>query len=149
MLNELELLDFGPLFDSEGGILTELPPLLGPSYKIFVPKPDQDGLDIAGIRPIEIRAPLGTNMGWNVRAPGFRAPNLCGLNGSFVPFATTTAERLANGDPRLSLKERYKDHQGYVAAVEKAAAELVHERFLLQEDADRFISDAKASSVLK
>jgi hypothetical protein len=149
MLNELELLDFGPLFDSEGGILTELPPLLGPSYKIFVPKPDQDGLDIAGIRPIEIRAPLGTNMGWNVRAPGFRAPNLCGLNGSYVPFATTKAERLANSDPRISLKERYKDHQGYVNAVEKAAAELVHERFLLQEDADRFISDAKASSVLK
>ena len=135
--------------NSEGGILTELPPLLGPSYEIFVPKPDQDGLDIAGIRPIEIRAPLGTNMGWNVRAPGFRAPNLCGLNGSYVPFATTKAERLATGDPRLSLKERYKDHQGYVNAVEQAAAELVQERFLLQEDAGRFISDAKASSVLK
>ena len=58
MLNTLELLEFGPLFDSEGGILTELPPLLGPSYKIFVPKPDNDGLDIAGIRPMEIRAPL-------------------------------------------------------------------------------------------
>jgi hypothetical protein len=56
---------------------------------------------------------------------------------------------LAKGDPRKSLKERYKDHEGYVDAVEKAAAELVHERFLLQEDADRFISDAKASSVLK
>jgi len=122
MLNELELLEFGPLFDSEGGILTELPPLLGPSYKIFVPKPDQDGLDIAGIRPTEIRAPLGTNIGWNVRAPGSRAPNLCGLNGSFVPFATTKTERLAKGDPRKSLKERYKDHEGYVDAVEKAAA---------------------------
>jgi hypothetical protein len=36
-----------------------------------------------------------------------------------------------------------------VDAVEKAARELVRERFLLQEDADRFISDAKASSVLK
>jgi hypothetical protein len=42
MLNELELLDFGPLFGSDGGVLTELPPLLGPSYKIFVPKPDAD-----------------------------------------------------------------------------------------------------------
>ena len=149
MLNALELLEFGPLFDSEGGILTELPPLLGPSYKIFVPKPDNDGLDIAGIRPMEIRAPLGTNAGWNVRAPGFRAPNLCGLNGSFVPFATTKTERLAKGDPRKSLKERYEDHEGYVNAVERAATELVHERFLLPEDADRFISDAKASSVLK
>jgi hypothetical protein len=84
-----------------------------------------------------------------VRAPGFRAPNLCGLNGSFIPFATTRTERLATGDPRKSLKERYKDHNGYVAAVEQAAAELVQSRFLLQEDADRFISDAKASTVLK
>ncbi len=149
MLNELQLLDFGPLFDSEGGILTELPPLLGPGYKLFVPEPDSDGIDIAGIRPMEIRVPLGTNVGWNVRAPGFRAPNLCGLNGSFIPFATTRTERLAKGDPRKSLKERYKDHNGYVAAVEQAAAELVQSRFLLQEDADRFISDAKASSVLK
>jgi hypothetical protein len=149
MLNELQLLDFGPLFDSDGGILTELPPLLGPTYTLFVPAPDPDGLDIAGIRPMEIRVPLGTNVGWNVRAPGFRAPNLCGLNGSFIPFATTRTERLAAGDPRKSLKERYKNHNGYVAAVEQAAAELVQLRFLLQEDADRFISDAKASSVLK
>ena len=149
MLNELELLEFGPLFDSDGGVLTELPPLLGPSYNLFVPKPDADGLDIAGIRPMEIRVPLGTNVGWNVRAPGFRAPNLCGLNGSFVPFATTRTERLAKGDPRKSLKERYKDHDGYVAAVEQAAAELMQARFLLQEDANRFVSDAKASSVLK
>jgi len=149
MLNELELLDFGPLFGSDGGVLTELPPLLGPSYKIFVPKPDADGLDIAGIRPMEIRVPLGTNVGWNVRAPGFRAPNLCGLTGSFIPFATTKMERLAKGDPRKSLQERYKNHEGYVAAVERAAAELVGERFLLQEDAERFVSDAKASSVLK
>lgn len=149
MLNELQLLDFGPLFDSQGGILTVLPPLLGPSYKLFVPEPDPDGLDVAGIRPMEIRVPLGTNVGWNVRAPGFRAPNLCGLNGSFIPFATTRTERLAKGDPRRSLKERYKNHNGYVAAVEQAAAELVQSRFLLQEDANRFISDAKASSVLK
>jgi len=149
MLNELELLDFGPLFGSDGGVLTELPPLLGPSYKIFAPKPDADGLDIAGIRPMEIRVPVGTNVGWNVRAPGFRAPNLCGLNGSFIPFATTKAERVAKGDPRKSLQERYKNHEGYVQAVQRAAAELVSERFLLQEDADRFISDAKASSVLK
>jgi hypothetical protein len=149
MLNELELLDFGPLFDSDGGVLTELPPLLGPSYKIFVPKPDPDGLDIAGIRPMEIRVPLGTNMGWNTRAPGFRAPNLCGLNGSFVPFAATKTKRLVIGDPRKSLQERYKNHEGYVNAVKKGAAELVRERFLLPEDADRFISDAKASSVLK
>ena len=56
---------------------------------------------------------------------------------------------MAKGDPRKSLQERYKNHEGYVDAVQRAAGELVRERFLLSEDADRFISDAKASSVLK
>ncbi len=60
VVNQLELLDYGPEFDSEGGRLTLLPPVLGPSYRILVPKPDEDGLDIAGVRPMEIRVPLGT-----------------------------------------------------------------------------------------
>ncbi len=147
VVNELELLNYGPEFDSEGGRLTLLPPALGPSYRILVAKPDEDGLDIAGIRQMEIRVPLGTNAPWNVRAAGFRAPSLCGLSGSYIPFATTKAVRLAAGDPRKSLEERYKDHDGYVKAVEKGAKELMHEGFLLQEDADRFISAAEASNV--
>ena len=149
VMNELELLDFGPGFNSEGGILTVLPPVLGPSYKVFVPKPDEDGQDIAGIRPMEIRVPLGTHTGWNVRAPGFRTPNLCSLSGSFIPFANTKAERLATGDPRKSLQERYQTHEGYVTAVKHAAEQLVQERFLIEEDAQRYIQAAEASNVLK
>jgi len=73
---------------------------------------------------------------------------LCVLTGSYFPFATTTAERLLTGDPRPSLQERYGSHQGFVAAVEKAAQDLVKERFLLQVDADADISAAQASAVL-
>jgi Alpha/beta hydrolase domain len=113
-----------------------------------VPKPDTDGVGVGGIDTILTRAPLGTNVGWNVRA-GFRAPDLCSLSGAFFPFAETKAERLSNGDSRRSLEERYKDHDRFVKAVEKAAKELVKERFLLQEDADAFISAAEASDVLK
>src|SRR5258707_9327777 len=91
-LNELELLDFGPAFFPGCGWLSTLPPNLRSSYTLMVPKPGPDGLDLAGIRPVEIRAPLGTNVGWNVLADGFRAPHLCGLNGSYIPFATTRAE---------------------------------------------------------
>jgi len=149
VLNDYELLNFGPEFGRMGGVLTLQPPELGPSYMEFVPKSDRDGLNISGIRPMQVRAPIGTSTGWNVRAAGHRAPNLCGLTGSFFTFATTKAERLANGDPRKSLEERYKDHDGFVKAVEKAARELVHERFLLEEDADAFISAAEASNVLK
>jgi hypothetical protein len=149
VMNEFDLLDFGPEFDSQGGIQTILPPILGPSYELFVPRPDHDGLDVAGVRPMEIRAPLGTNVGWNVRATGFRAPNLCGLFGSFFPFATTKAERLASGDPRRSLEERYRNHEGFVDAVEHAANQLIRERFLLPEDAATYIGAAEASNTLK
>jgi hypothetical protein len=152
VMSELNLLDFGPGFSPVGGRLTVLPPLLGPQYQVFVPKPDKDGVGIAGIRPMQIRVPLGTNVGWNVRAPGHRAPNLCGPTtspGSFMPFETTKAERLAAGDPRLSLQERYKNHQGFVNAVRKAAKQLERERFLLPEDGNTFISAAEASDVLR
>ena len=144
-----ELLDFGPLFGKHGGILTTQPPLNGPSYAIRLPKSDRDGTDLAGVHQIESRVPLGTSTGWNVRSPAHRAPNLCVLTGSYFPFATTKAGRLASGDPRPSLQERYGDHNGFVEAVEEAAHELVKERFLLKEDAATDINAAQGSTVLK
>jgi hypothetical protein len=147
--NGLDLLDFGPEFNSIGGKITNQPPVVRGSYKILVPKPDKDGQDIAGIRPLEIRVPLGTSTGWNIRAEGFRSPDLCGLSGSFIPFAITKAQRIAKNDPRLSLEERYGTHNGYVAAVRKAAKDLVRERFLLLEDAERMVARAEASDVLR
>jgi len=147
--NPLELLNFGPLFGRLGGVITLQPPLLGPTYPQFVPTADQDGLDVAGVRPLQIRAPLGTNTGWNVRAKGHRPPNLCRLTGTFIPFAETREERLASGDPRLSLRERYRTHHGFVRAVRRAARELVRERFLLEEDATTLINAAEASDVLR
>jgi hypothetical protein len=83
-----------------------------------------------------------------VRAPGHRPGNLCGLTGSYVPFAVTKAERSATGDPRRSLQERYCTHDGFVKAVSKASSPLVRERFLLPVDATRFVSAAQASNVL-
>jgi hypothetical protein len=56
---------------------------------------------------------------------------------------------MANGDPRLSLEERYRTHDGYVEAVRAAAARAVSERFLLQADADALIAQAAASNVLR
>jgi alpha/beta hydrolase family protein len=148
-VNGVELLDFGPTFNSPGGSLTTLPPKIGARYTIYVPKPDQDGLDIAGIRPIEIRVPIGTHTGWNVRKQGFRAPNMCPLTGSFIPFAATKEQRAAAGDPRKSLEERYGSHDGYVKAVADQTKALVGERFLLEEDAARFIKGAETGDVLE
>lgn len=144
-----ELLEFGPSFDSSGGILTVEPPQNGPSYDIFLPITDASGIQLAGVHQIESRVPLGTSTGWNVRSPSHRGPNLCVLTGSYFPFANTKAERLAAGDPRPSLQERYGNHEGFVEAVRKAAQELVSERFLLKTDAQADIRAAEASNVLQ
>jgi hypothetical protein len=115
----------------------------------LVPKPDGDGLDLGGIRTVDIAVPVGTNLGWNLRPAGHRGTDLCGLSGSFVAFAKTKAERLSRADPRPSLEERYRDHAGFVTAVEQAARRLVQDRFLLEEDAQDAIKVAKNSNILR
>ena len=147
-MNEINVLNFGPGFNSRGGFQTVLPPIQGAPYAVFVPRPDRDGVGMAGIDTIFTRAPLGSNTVWNLLT-GMRAGDLCRLSGSYVPFARTKAERLANGDPRLSLEERYKDHDGFVKAVEKATTQLVKERLLLEQDAQAFVRAAESSDVLR
>jgi hypothetical protein len=95
------------------------------------------------------QVPLGTYTGWNTGADGFYKGQIRMNMGSFIPFARTKAERLASGDPRLSLEERYGTHENYVAKVRAAAERLVRGRYLLQDDADRLISEAQASNVLR
>jgi hypothetical protein len=149
VLNQAMLLQNGPSFGTTGGRLTILPPNHGAKYPALVPKPDADGLDLGGIRTVDIAVPVGTNLGWNLRPMGHRGTDLCGLSGGFIPFAKTKAERLSKGDPRPSLEERYRDHAGFVAAVEAAGRRLVQDRFLLEEDAQDAIRVASSSSILK
>ena len=56
---------------------------------------------------------------------------------------------MAAGDPRLSLEERYTDHEGYVRKVAEAAQKLEKKRFLLPADVQFYIDQAKASDVLR
>ena len=93
-----------------------------------------------------IAAPLGTYTGWNVYQAPFPDGELCDRDGTFVAFARTRAERLAAGDPRPSLEERYGSHAAYVARVDAAAAALVGARLLLVEDADRIRAEARRTS---
>ncbi len=150
-LNELALLDFGPQFDHrrESGIVREPPTVVsGRDYAVLVPKVDADGNEVAGIRSTTIQAPLGTYTGWNLRRAGFVEDELCGLTGSYIPFARSKAERLAKGDPRPSLEERFGTHDGYVTAVRAAADRLVAQRLLLPGDAERLVLEAQTSNVL-
>ena len=149
VLNELNLLNYGRTFGTTGGRLTDLPPVRGQQYEVRVPKPDHEGVDMGGIqRSTSPRRSAQTPRGISAEPP-VRGTDLCGLNGSFVPFAETRAERMANDDPRLSLQERYTDHAGFVKAVEQAARTLVKERFLLEEDAQVMIRTAEDSDILQ
>ncbi|MBI4540840.1 MAG: hypothetical protein HY704_15160 [Gemmatimonadetes bacterium] len=150
-MNEYQVFDYGPEFRSKG-IITNHPPkmLAGKKYGTLVPKVDADGIDSAGVRPLAMMVPVGTYTGWSLRSEHAGAENeLWRLRGSFIPFAESKAERMARGDPRLSLEERYGSHEGYVARVRAAAGELVAKRLLLQEDADRIVDEAMKSDVLR
>lgn len=142
--------DFGPGFhyNDLSGVISLMPPVVRQVIPTLVPKVDADGTDIGGVPSILHQAPLGTYLGWNPVAAGFDKGKQCALAGGYIPFAKTKAERMASGDPRLSLEERYKNHAGYVASVKAAAKKAVEDRFLLEDDAQRLIADAEASSVL-
>jgi alpha/beta hydrolase family protein len=144
VLHTGDLFDFGPRFAQ--GILDILPPiLLGTPYPALVPRTDADGNEIAGVRMPEIAAPVATYTGWNLRANG--GGDGCDASGMRIPFPATQADRLATGDPRVSIKERYPTHQAYVDAVTAAANALRGQRFLIDEDVQGYIDEAQASSI--
>jgi hypothetical protein len=143
-----DLFDYGSMFVQ--GILTTLPPLLlGSPYPVFVPTTDADGNDVAGIRLPDVAVPLATYSGWNVRAASFAGDDLCDASGQKIDFAQTKAERLAAGDPRLSIEERYRNHGTYVSQVARAASRLHQDRLLLDEDVERYVDAAAESSIGK
>ena len=141
-----DLLDFGPRFDD--GILTVLPPVVSTPYEVYIPKTDRDGNDIAGIRTPDVAVPIATYTGWALRAETDpQDADGCDASGQRLPFAATKTARLAVGDPRLSLQERYKDHATYVSLVTAATQRLEHERLLLDQDVQAYVAAAEAAAV--
>ncbi len=115
----------------------------------LVPTVDADGNETSGVASVLHQVPLGTYTGWNINAEGFYKGNIRTNTGGYIPFARTRAERLAVGDPRPSLEERYGTHENYVARVRAAADRMLRGRYLLKDDADRLVAEADASEVLK
>ena len=128
-------LDFGP----DRAVPTVIPPGVGEEYPSLVSAIDADGNETGGIRLPAIDVPLATYTGWNVRhgdiggvgqalSPGGT------LVGGAIPFAATRAERLASGDPRPSIEERYGSREEYVERVRACAESLVESGYALAED---------------
>jgi hypothetical protein len=125
-------------------------PANGPIYPSYVPTTDADGNEIAGIRLPELTAPLATYTGWSLRA-GAQANDGCEGTGQYIAFPRTKADRLATGDPRQSVEERYPSYASYHSAVMRGIDDLVKNRFLLCEDTQemfqRLIADGLAAGV--
>jgi hypothetical protein len=150
IFDTLHVLDFGPLYHPEdsSGVITREPPQVGSgSYGILEMQVDADGNDLAGIRSVFLQAPIGTYTGWNLNRKGRFENGMCNLQGSFIPFARTKAERLAAGDPRLSIEERYPTKDAYLAAFKKAADDLIAKRFLLPDDAALLVKRAESEGI--
>jgi hypothetical protein len=134
----------GPKYEPEdvSGIISIEPPVARHQYPTLLPKVNEDGNDVDGLRSVTLRAPLGTYTGWNVRSSGFSQGDACDLTGGYIPFALTQAQREAVGDPRLSLEERYGSLAGYTAVANEAAAHLVSRGYLLPADEAAAVASA-------
>jgi hypothetical protein len=154
------LLNYGPDF-YRTGVMTVNPPVITPPmfdnpkngkiYPTYVPKTDQDGNDIAGVRLPDVTVPLATYTGWSLRA-GAQAGDGCEGTGQMIPFPKTKADRAASGDPRLSIEERYPSFTVYASKVKAAVDDLVAKRLMLPEDAqpaiDRLLKMGEATGAI-
>jgi hypothetical protein len=146
--------DWGPDFNARdgSGVASIAPPRIRQVLPMWAPKVDADGNELGGVPVVLLDAPLGSYLGWNLTAGGarpFHQGQICNYVGGMVPFARSAQQRIANGDSRRSLEERYGSHEGYVAAVTQAAERAVAEGFLLPSDATALIQAAAASAVLR
>lgn len=131
--------DYGPnfIYNDMSGVITTAPIVVKKLIPTYVPQVDSDGNEIAGVRPLLRQLPLGTYTGWNVTTNGFYKGQICAFSGGFIPFAKTKAERIANGDPRPSIEERYGDVWSYLFRAQAILSDLVAQRYLLPADAQR------------
>ncbi len=146
----LHVLDFGPGYrpGESSGVISIEPPRVGTAvYGVLEGQVDADGNEIAGVRSVFAQVPIGTYLGWNLFRAGRLEGGMCNLQGSFIPFARTKAEREAIGDSRLSLEERYPTRDVYVAAMRQAADGLVRARLLLPDDATALVGAAERDGI--
>lgn len=146
VLNPVLDYDYGPgyRYTDSSGVVETVPPIIRRVIPTLVPKGDSDGNEIAGVRSLLLRVPLGTYTSWNPIPAGPLKGRERSLAAGYVPFAKTRAEREASGDPRPSVRERYRSFDDYYAAASRHAAELVARRFLLPEDAERLLSQVRS-----
>jgi hypothetical protein len=126
-----------------GGMRNDLMAMPTSVLPFLLPRVDQDGNVISGLRLPEQSVPLGTYGGWAFRSESAgQSDTLVSMAGSYIPFAKTKADRERTGDPRLSIEERYASRADYLKLVEDAANKLATQRYLLAEDVQPIVKAA-------
>jgi hypothetical protein len=144
------LVDLHPRFDwgsgFADGILDKPLPGIGPLYPVLVPAVDETGNEVAGIKSPHISVPLASYTGWNYprNYQGADKTRASLLSGAWLPFSRDRQERLARGDSRKSLAERYKSKSRYLAELRQAALNLVGQRLMFSEDVSRVLAEGEA-----
>ncbi len=132
--------DYGP--DWSRGVIGKQPPWLGPPFVTQVPAVDTMGNELGGVRNVEITVPLATYTPWSLRGGLHQPAELNDFVGMIAPLAVDDASAVANGDPRPSVASLYRDRDDYLRQVAAAAAALVEQGFLLDEDQQRVLTRA-------
>ena len=127
------------------GDFSVVPPKVGEAFPALVPQCDEDGIDLGGIRMPEVANPLATYTGWNLRSARIGAPDqLFSMQGSWLPFPVSQAQRSATHDPRRSIAERYASREAYLALVRAFAGQLVKQGLLLESDVEPVVKHSVA-----
>jgi hypothetical protein len=103
-------------------------------YRTLVSRVDPDGNEVAGIRLPDIAVPLAAYTGWNEYKAPYPSGEIADRDGSYFAF------------PPAKIAQRYSNRADYVAKVQAAVDELMRERLMLQEDADRYIEKARTEA---
>jgi hypothetical protein len=131
-----------PLEEAKGDPTVLRAPSHLPKAIIEIPKRDEDGNAVGGVRLPDMEAPLGVNARQN--------PPLsfqCMLAGAYVAFPRTQTDADAAHDAHRPVLERYKTRNEYVNRVRTAARELERDGFLLPDDAAIIIQSAAENSL--
>ncbi len=139
--NPLKLRDYGAEF-TNGSAIPPQPKTTGQSYVVLVPAADENGNDIAGVRPPMLVAPLGTYTGWNLRGPGLAPGHMFPFTGAYLPFPETDEQAALTNDPRPSILSRYPTAENYDTAIRKAAEDLLAQGFITRAGVEEFVGYA-------
>ncbi len=134
VIQQPEQLDRGPDFYRFRRATIE-PPISCGFYVVNIPAYGPDNNELGTLLLPAVATPVGTYTSWNLRSRAIGAANeLLGLNGGYIPFLKTKAEREQAGDPRPALQERYGTFTEYARQYRAAVDALVTQRCLLTEE---------------